>query len=136
MPLSPEPAVLARVRAALARVLERHADCFLTAAPQGFIATCDDAQAHGSTRAEALAALRDVLMASEGNSVTPAEQDAVTVAISNGSYRWCRARLLHALVGAARQGVLDEVFGELFEADDGAVVAALKRKLAENGWLP
>jgi hypothetical protein len=64
-----------------------------------------------------------------------AANEAATSAIVGGKVRWCRAKILHVLAGAATQGVLDEVLGELVSEHSDLterVVAALR----ESGWLP
>lgn len=53
---------------------------------------------------------------------------------------WCRARLLHAFAGAARQGVLLEVLEELLDEDSGPedgfeIHERVVRALKATGWL-
>jgi len=50
--------------------------------------------------------------------------------------RWCRARLLHALAGAAEQGVLEEVLSELFPRTGIHILTRIVRELERYGWLP
>lgn len=42
-----------------------------------------------------------------------ARQEIASDLIAKREFRWCRARLMHALAGAHAQGVLDEVLTEL-----------------------
>lgn len=61
-------------------------------------------------------------------------QEAVTDSIVTGKFRWCRARLLHALARADEQGVLGEVLDELLEGEDAAVAERVRARLRERGW--
>ncbi len=62
------------------------------------------------------------------------EHEAVVDAIVQGRVTWCRARLLHALAGEAKQGVLREVLDEL--VDDGSRISdAVADALRQGGWL-
>ena len=70
-----------------------------------------------------------------GRSVDRLRNEQATDALVSGHIHWCRAKLLHALAGAAAQGVLGEVVDELLpEAEDlgERLVAALR----DTGWLP
>lgn len=69
-------------------------------------------------------------------------QDAAVEVMKDGTFQWCRARLLHAIAGAARQGVLQEVLEELIEGetygpfdDSTAVLEAMLSHLRSTGWL-
>jgi len=64
--------------------------------------------------------------------------ELVADALDARKVNWCRARLLHALAGAAEQGVLEEVIEELTcedgGCDDGGTVAArLMQALKKTG---
>lgn len=64
------------------------------------------------------------------------DQDAAFAEmLVNPAARWCRARLLHALANAAKQGVLDEVIDELLDDDESAVKERLYDALARTGWI-
>jgi hypothetical protein len=64
---------------------------------------------------------------------TPMElNEAFADALAKGKVNWCRAKLFHALAGAARQGVLGEVLGELFDDD---TPERMKQALVNTGWL-
>ena len=68
-------------------------------------------------------------------SVDLVRNEAATAAITGGQVLWCRAKLLHALADAARQGVLAEVLGELLPEED-SLPERVVRALGESGWLP
>ena len=68
--------------------------------------------------------------------ITPADDEAFVRALTSPRTKWCRARLLHALSGAAKQGVLDEVVDELLEDDGDEVKERLVNALVRTGWLP
>ena len=100
----------------------------------------------GLTREEAYAVGRE-----EGAHLTAAElQDIASSMVSTRQFRWCRARVLHALAGSLKQGKLAEALDETLDADswdrilDGArdpeeltsnLIDALGEKLRENGWV-
>ena len=69
--------------------------------------------------------------------ISPLEQETTSNAICQHRFVWCRARLLHALAGAAEQGVLldvlDELLGDHQDADE--VGYAFKRALLKSGWM-
>ena len=67
--------------------------------------------------------------------IDPDLHDIVSTALANGRVHWCRARLLHALAGAGKQGVLREVTQELLPADGDDVADQLVAALKENGWI-
>jgi hypothetical protein len=56
-------------------------------------------------------------------------------ALTSQRLSWCRAKLLHALAGAASQGVLHEVLDELLD-DAGVTEDRILRAMADTGWLP
>ena len=86
-----------------------------------------------------------------------AAQERTTDQIINGDFKWCRARLLHALAGAAEQGVLQDVIDELMstpieakqifptvgewepvaleEADGHMVARWLIDAMEQTGWM-
>jgi hypothetical protein len=70
--------------------------------------------------------------------ISTEEQEAVSAAICEHRFSWCRARLLHALGGACEQGVLLEVIKELLpqrsEQDAQLVFLVLRRELLTHGW--
>lgn len=74
------------------------------------------------------------------SALSPLERQELFQELLAGA-NWCRARLLIALAGAARQGILDEVLDELLpsgvdggsEAED--VLDELIAGLKEGGWL-
>lgn len=60
--------------------------------------------------------------------------------IADHRFSWCRARLLHALAGAAEQGKLVEVLLELlaetlFAEEASDIAAGLVNVLRTTGWL-
>jgi len=61
--------------------------------------------------------------------------EAISNAICEHKFTWCRARLLHALAGAAEQGILPEVIEELFPMSGPEVTKYLQSTLRKNGWL-
>ena len=72
------------------------------------------------------------------------EQEAATHLIVEHRFKWCRAKLLHALAGAMEQGVLDEVIEELLDGDvvedavvfdEDRTVNRLKRALSRTRWV-
>lgn len=63
------------------------------------------------------------------------EQDAVSAAICERRFSWCRARLLHALAGAADQGVLLEVLRELLPETGATFHAMFTATLTATGWM-
>ena len=68
-----------------------------------------------------------------GNRLLRTNEEA-TSAIVAGHVRWCRAKVLHALAGAASQGVLEEVLSELVPEDE-SLPARVVRALRETGWM-
>lgn len=77
-------------------------------------------------------------------------QEIAQEMIRTESYRWCRARFFHALVGAWKQGKMQEVLDELLDEKawdrilDGArdpqeisdnLINELGNRLVETGWL-
>jgi hypothetical protein len=71
--------------------------------------------------------------------LTPAvRQEIATDLIAKREFVWCRARLMHALVGAHAQGVLEEVLAEIvgdFESLDAETLADdIGTWLSEHGW--
>jgi hypothetical protein len=66
---------------------------------------------------------------------TPDEHDLVGEQLAAHAVRWCRARLLHALAGAAEQGILAEVLDELLDGDGERVNAAITAALGRTGWI-
>lgn len=73
----------------------------------------------------------------EHDAPTPAEQNEIaTTRIVSHEYPWCRARLLHALGGAAEQGILDDVIHEVLdERWQDEVLEEMLRALECTGWL-
>lgn len=67
--------------------------------------------------------------------IDPDQDTAFIAMLVNPSTKWCRARLLHALANAAKQGVLDEVIDELLDDDESAVKERLHDALALTGWI-
>lgn len=60
--------------------------------------------------------------------------------VASHEFPWCRARLLHALAGAAEQGVLAEVMDELLgdrarPITGRAITARLIDALCATGWM-
>jgi hypothetical protein len=59
--------------------------------------------------------------------------------LSSRQFNWCRARLLHALAGAAAQGVLDEVIHELLDdapdVDAENVIERILAYLVDASWM-
>lgn len=100
----------------------------------------------GLTKEEAFA-----LGHERGGQLTAAElQDITSNMVSTRAFRWCRARMLHALAGGFKQGKLAEALGETLDEEawdrilDGArdpeeltsnLIEVLGEKLRENGWL-
>jgi hypothetical protein len=62
--------------------------------------------------------------------------EVVAGALANDRVHWCHARLLHALAGAARQGILVEVVQELLPDDGDGISARLVEALKASGWIP
>jgi hypothetical protein len=73
------------------------------------------------------------------------ENEKASALIVAHDFKWCRARLLHALAGADEQGILEEVLEELLppgkgrgEMDGfetgGDIAAAISVALTANGW--
>jgi hypothetical protein len=67
--------------------------------------------------------------------ITPEEQDSVSAAICERRFSWCRSRLLHALAGAAEQGVLLEVLKELLPETGDVFHAMFVSTLTATGWM-
>jgi hypothetical protein len=61
--------------------------------------------------------------------------ETVAGALASDQVNWCRARLLHALAGAAKQGVLAEVVQELLPDDGGEITHRLIDSLKATGWM-
>jgi hypothetical protein len=61
--------------------------------------------------------------------------DIVSTALAGDQINWCRARLLHALAAAAKQGVLAEVVQELLPHDGDTIMERLIESLTETGWI-
>jgi hypothetical protein len=61
--------------------------------------------------------------------------EVVSMALANDRVHWCRARLLHALAGAAKQGVLDEVLNEILPDDGDAIAQRIVESLKASGWM-
>jgi hypothetical protein len=68
---------------------------------------------------------------------TVKDDDNFARLVTDPTTKWCRARLLHAMANAARQGVLDEVVGELVALDSESeeVLERLLEGLVDTGWL-
>lgn len=66
---------------------------------------------------------------------TSSEQDVAVDLIVNRKFKWCRARLFHALAGAAEQGVLAEVLDEIFGPYALLVSSRIHSRLRNHGWL-
>jgi hypothetical protein len=60
--------------------------------------------------------------------------EQATEAIVARRVRWCRAKLLHALAGAAEQGVPGEVLSELVPAE-ADLAERIATELRATGWL-
>lgn len=67
--------------------------------------------------------------------ITREEQQSVSAAICERRFEWCRARLLHALAGAAEQGVLLEVLKELLPETGDVFHAMFVTTLTATGWM-
>lgn len=61
--------------------------------------------------------------------------EVVASAVANDRVHWCRARLLHALAGAGKQGVLEEVVQELLPDDGETVAERIIDSLRASGWM-
>lgn len=60
-------------------------------------------------------------------------QELASQVISNGSFRWCRARLLAALSTASNQDILRDVLEELLP-DDETLTDRIVAALNSQGW--
>ncbi len=77
--------------------------------------------------------------------MTIEEQEKAAALIVSHEFKWCRARLLHALAGAAEQGILEDVLEELMPASTGRgdwdgyetgsmISDAIVAELQKHGW--
>jgi hypothetical protein len=73
----------------------------------------------------------------ERKALTPEQVEVAVEAMREGTFPWCRARLMHALAGAALDGILREVLDELLERDEIQLEWLIDGDPASkvNGWL-